>query len=374
MPPVYVMIKPASGACNLRCRYCFYADVSSKRQTQVREMMSAGTLETVVRRVFSEAEGEAGFAFQGGEPTLAGLDFFREFIRLERKYNVRRVPVMRSIQTNGTLIDAAWAQFLKDNGFLVGVSLDGNRELHDVCRVGADGSGSFAKAYAGARTLRDAGVQVNILCVVTNFNARHGDSIYRFFRDRGFKYFQFIPCIDPFDGPGEAKYSLSAKRYAGFLKTVFDRYFEDYMRGQYVSVRTFDNYVRMLCGQAPEMCGMSGVCSVNFMIESNGDVYPCDFYMLDEYFMGNVRDMSFSEMMSSDAAERFADSSLTIPPQCAECEYGGICRGGCRRDRETSVRRGYVAPNVYCEAYREFFSYAGDRLCMMAESVRRGGL
>lgn len=368
MPPVYVMIKPVSGACNLKCKYCFYADEMVNREVFSYGKMSDETLENIVRRVFEEAEFEAGFAFQGGEPTLAGLSFYERLISLVEKFNRRKLPVQYSIQTNGTLITDEWAKFFTKHNFLVGLSLDGDKEIHDSCRQDQNDKGTFSKVMNAARIMEKYDTQFNILCVVNNFAARHGDKIYRFFKKNGFKYLQFIPCIDPFDMSQPSAYSLSPKRYGTFLCTVFDRYFEDWKNGDYVSIRFFDNLVHLIKSGKAEMCGMSGCCSANFIIESDGGVYPCDFYMLDGYRLGNVKDDSFSSMMQSEIATQFVMQSRHIDEDCKKCRHINICRGGCRRNREPFVD-GLPQKNVFCESFLTFYDHALPRLIQMAQSI-----
>ena len=362
MPPIYVMAKPASGECNLRCTYCFYADEIKNRETPSFGKMSDETLEILVRRVFDEAEGEAGFAFQGGEPTLAGLDFYKKLAVLEEKYNTRRLPVQHSIQTNGTRIDDEWAAFFHDHGYLVGLSLDGDRALHDGCRLDVRGNGTFDTVLHAAKLLEKHKAEFNILCTVTNFVARHPDRVYRFFKQNGFRYLQFTPCLDSFDAKTPSPYALTAKRYASFLKTVFDRYYEDYRKGDYVSVRLFDNLVRMTRGERPEQCGMLGTCTANFILEADGSVYPCDFYMFETYRMGNIRDLPFSALRESEPARRFVDESLKTKDECASCRFFPLCHGGCRRYREKNVF-------LFCEAYKDFFAYAAPRLVEIGRSL-----
>ncbi len=368
MPPIYVMIKPVSGACNLRCTYCFYTDEMSHRATPSFGKMSLETLETIVKNVFAEAEGEAGFAFQGGEPMLAGLDFYRRLAELQDIYNTRNIPVHNSIQTNGLLMTREWAAFFHDHGYLVGLSMDGDRALHDGCRLDEKGKGSFDRVMAAAKLMQDHKTDFNILCTVTNFVARHGDKVYRFFKQNGFRYLQFTPCLDELDAPSPSPYALTAKRYSGFLKTVFDRYFEDFTKDDYVSVRLFDNMVRMVRGEYPEQCGMLGRCSANFILEADGSVYPCDFYMLEPYRMGNIHDMSFSALRETETAKRFVEQSVSVENDCKACPYGSLCRGGCRRYREPFLGD-KPGRYIFCEAYKEFFDYAAQRLVAIGKSL-----
>lgn len=368
MPPVSLLIKPASSLCNMRCAYCFYADVAGRRAVPSYGIMSPGTLEALVREAFAYAEGSCGFAFQGGEPTLAGLDFYREFVRLQRKYNVRRVAVHNALQTNGLLIDDAWAAFLAENRFLVGLSLDGGADIHDALRPDGAGNGTHARALAAAEALRRQGCEYNILCVVSRPVARQGRRVYGGLRGHG--YIQFIPCIDDFDGPA-GDFAIDAAQYGQFLKDAFDAYYADYMRGDYVGVRGFDNYVRGLLGAPAESCAMNGLCSVNPVIEGDGSVYPCDFYVLDAWRLGNVREGGFAEMLRGGTARAFVDASRGVEAACRVCRWGRLCRGGCRRDREQPG--GGIGRNRFCAAYADFFEYSIERLREMARREARAG-
>ncbi len=370
METLSLLIKPASGNCNMRCRYCFYADVVSARETPNRGVMTPETLETLVRRAFEEATALVSFGFQGGEPMLAGLDFFRMLMALEKRYNARGIQVMNAIQTNGTLIDAEWARFFAENRFLVGLSIDGSRQTHDALRMDARGDDTHARCLKAAKLLTDAGAEFNILSVVTKNFALHPEKAYQFYKKNGFRYVQLIPCLDELgEEPGSHPYSLDAARYGRFLCRFFDLWYDDFIRDDYTSVRMFDNYVRMLMGEPPENCGMAGQCQGYPVIEADGTVYPCDFYVLDEYMLGNVRENTFSDMLSGKVAERFMAPSRAARDECRACPYGFICRGGCRRDREPT-EGGALSLNRYCEAYKEFFAHALPR---MAEIARRMG-
>lgn len=280
MPPVNLLIKPASSMCNMRCKYCFYADVSKNWKTEFYGMMNEDTLEILVKRVFEYATGYAGFAFQGGEPTLAGFGFYRNLIALQERYNTRKIPVYNSIQTNGFGLNEEWAKFFADHHFLVGLSMDGIKEAHDALRLDAQGSGTYEAVAKSAALLERFGVPFNILCVVNHFVARHPQKVYQNLKK--YRYLQFIPCLDSFEGEKE-NYSLSSSRYGEFLKATFDLYYRDFLSGNYVSVRNFDNYIRMLQGYPPESCGMNGICSCQFVVEGDGSVFPCDFYVLDRW-------------------------------------------------------------------------------------------
>lgn len=364
MPQLSVMIKPASGRCDLRCRYCFYRDEIEKRSVSDFGMMSDETLEALVRQILSEATGSCSFAFQGGEPTLAGLDFYRKLIEFQKKYNISNCKIHNAIQTNGMHLDEEWAEFLKKNDFLVGLSFDGTPELHDMNRIDAGGKDTANRVLKTAKLLEKYDVPFNILCVVGSAAAKHAGKVYRYLTKQGFDYLQFIPCLDPYGEPrGERDYSLTPQQYSQFLKTVFDLWYKDVKSGRQISVRTFDNWAGMLAGYPPEACGMMGRCQCQFVVEADGSVYPCDFYVFDEYKLGNVKTDSFRAMFESEAAKNFVKPSYEHDPECSGCRWFRLCRGGCRRDRDDG---GKIGRNYYCESYKAFFEYAAPRLAELA--------
>ncbi len=369
--PFSALVKPASSACNMRCRYCFYADEARSRAVANYGVMSGETLEILVRKAFDYATGPVSFTFQGGEPTLAGLDFYRRLIALEKQYNARRVPVNNAIQTNGLLIDEAWAAFLREHRFLVGLSMDGYGALHDALRPDAAGEGTFARVCGAAALFDRHGVDYNILCVVTAPAARRAEKLYRYFCNRRFRYLQLIPCLDALDGGG-GDWSLTAADYARFLNGTFRLYYDGFMRGDYVSVRLFDNYVRMLMGEPPESCGMAGVCASWLTIEGDGGVYPCDFYVLDEWRLGNIREDGIEALMTGAAARRFVETSRPVHEKCAACRWYPLCRGGCRREREPFAD-GRPGLNRLCGAYQAFFEENAQNLERMAAAAMRAG-
>lgn len=348
MPDLSVMIKPASGLCNLRCRYCFYHDVTARRETSDFGIMDVRTARVLISKVLDFADGHSVyFAFQGGEPTLAGLDFFKNFVAATEELNEKGSEIFYSLQTNGTLLDESWCEFLKEKNFLVGLSLDGNQDGNRY-RVDADGNYSFPKVIHAADLMTEYGVQFNILSVVTGWLAEHIEEQYDFLTSKGYKYIQYIPCLRPFGDRSDNPLYLTPQQYARFLIVAFNRYVRDYIKGDYTSVRGFDNWVQMAKGNRPEQCGFCGHCSHQFVVEANGNVYPCDFYCLDEYRLGNINLMSLEAMANGRKAEEFLKESLYVPDKCRHCRFYGLCRaGGCRRQRESED---------YCLSYKEFFS------------------
>ncbi|MGE4283308.1 MAG: anaerobic sulfatase maturase [Clostridia bacterium] len=371
MPPLNLLIKPASSSCNLRCKYCFYHSIAENRMIESYGIMSIETLESLVVRALEYADQECTFAFQGGEPTLAGLDFFKELIQLEKKHNTKNIRINNALQTNGVIIDGEWAEFLSDNHFLVGLSLDGPKDIHDSMRVDARDKGSFTKVMNTVQLFNKYKVEYNILFVVNGYVARHANKIYQFFKKNDFKYLQFIPCLDPLnEKPGEHDYSLTPQKFTVFLKNLFDCWYDDMVKGNMVSIRYFDNLVGTMMGIRPEACGMLGECSCQFVVEADGGVYPCDFYVVDEWYLGNIEHDGFDELRSTAAAERFVETSRHIDPKCKKCKWVNLCRGGCRRSREP-FEDGKPVLNYYCSSYMEFFEYAAPRMYQIAQKFSK---
>ena len=371
MPPINLLIKPASSLCNLRCKYCFYHSIAENRSVPSYGIMDSETAELLVKKALDYAENICTFAFQGGEPTLAGLDFYKNFVQLVSKYNTKNININYAIQTNGIIINEEWADFLARNKFLVGLSLDGPKDVNDVYRIDSREEGSFSRIMKTVEIFNRYDVQYNILCVVNNLVARHANKIYNFFVKNKFSYLQFIQCLDPIDEePGGNPYSLNPDMYASFLKKIFDNWYRDVTNGKFVSIRYFDNLVGMIMGYPPEACGMLGRCSCYFVIEADGSVYPCDFYVLDEWKLGNVKSADFSDLINTDTAKKFVQVSLHVDDKCKECKWFKICRGGCRRTREP-FKDGLPALNYYCKSYYEFFEYAYERLYKLAMIFNR---
>jgi len=349
MPPLSIMIKPASSLCNMRCSYCFYYDVAQRRDAPSHGMMTRETVGHVIEKALAFARGESiSFVFQGGEPLLAGLEFFRFFTRTLREKNTKNSPIFFGMQTNGLLFDRDWAAFLREERFLVGLSLDGD-EAANRYRRGGDGQKTWRAVMDAAELLRREKVDFNILTVMTAYCAAHCEEIYRFFKAQGFRYLQFIPCLRPLGEKSKANSELymTPAQYGDCLTRLFRLYAGDYAAGKYVSIRQFDNFVRMYLGERPEQCGMAGHCSFQFVVEGGGDVFPCDFYCVDPWRLGNIHEMTFREMNEGERARLFIQESLEIAARCKACKYYPLCRGGgCKRTRESDDD---------CAAYRAFF-------------------
>ena len=365
MPPVSILIKPASSGCNIACRYCFYHAIAENRCVADYGIMSEETLDRLVRETIAYADGFAAFAFQGGEPTLAGLDFFRKTVELQKKYNTKRLEIQNTIQTNGVLITEEWAKFLAENNFLVGLSLDGPRAVNDYCRVNAAGKSIFDRVIETVKLFRKYNVQFNICTVVTKKTAEKMSSVYNYFKQMGFMYQQYIPCLDE-QGGEKSDYSLTPEQYGDFLNKLFDLWYKDFSEGLQIDIRQFSNFAQMAAGYAPEECGMCGKCTTYFVVESDGSVYPCDFYTTDDWRLGDVSE-GFGKLYSSEKSLRFMEESVDKPEECRKCSYYSLCRGGCRRWRD--VYGGGLGMNFLCEGYKRFFSHCESRIIKLGDHI-----
>lgn len=354
MPHIHVMLKPASGLCNMRCAYCFYGDEMEKRVRSDYGLMSRETLENVVRRVLDFAEGSCTIAFQGGEPTLAGLDFYRELLRLEARYNVKKIPIAHALQTNGYALDQEWCAFFAKERFLIGLSVDGIKAAHDAYRRDAAGEETYFHTLEAAGMLKAAGADFNVLTVVNKKTAPKIRRIYEQYRRLGFRWQQYIACLNPLGETKMQEYSLTAEAYGRFLIDLFELWRLDLEKGEQPYIRQFENYVGILLGRQPESCEQRGMCSLQTIVEADGSVYPCDFYCLDEYRLGNLNDEDMDAVLARLRESGFVQDSMNHAQECRSCPYFFICRGGCRRQREAGDGA-FGGRNRFCGAYKMFF-------------------
>lgn len=365
-PSMIVLIKPASGRCNLRCQYCFYEDETMRREVSDYGMMTLETLEVVIQKTLSYSAKRCSFLFQGGEPTLVGLTFYEKVIEFQRQYNTHHIEITNSIQTNGTLLDEKWVQFFRNQQFLVGLSLDGNEETHNYYRKMKGGIGSFKEGLRAAQLLKQYEVPFNILTVVTDQLALNIKEVYQFYRSQDFQYLQFIPCLDLL---ATGKRYLNTDYYGQFLNDLFDLWLEDIHHHRFVFIRYFDDLINILCQQYPTTCGMLGRCGNHYVIEANGNVYPCDFYVLDEYELGNIKNLQWKELEQNRVKIGFNDPILIKPTTCLSCQWYRLCYGGCRREREPILDE-TNSLNQYCQAYQYFFTRAYPTLGQLATIIK----
>lgn len=379
MIPLNFLIKPASGACNMRCKYCFYENEVVIRKEDHSVFMTLDTAQLLIYQAFSCIESEKrgekntvpiSFAFQGGEPTLAGLDFFNKFIEMVQTYNVRKYPVQYTIQTNGLLLNEEWADFFAKNNFLVGISIDGDKALHESLRPDAVGRSTWDRVTRNLRLLQDKHVETNLLCVVTRQCAKHPEKYYRVLKNLGVSFLQFIPCLDPLDVPrGSMQYSLTPKLYGSFLWGLFDEWYWDWKSGHYTSIRLFDDYIHLAMGLPAGTCATSGSCGAYFVVEGDGTLYPCDFYCLNEWKIGKLGEASLAEYAKSEIETHFLEEGTKHPSECSSCRFYPLCFGGCKRDwYQDSDGKNH---NYFCSSFSQFFTYAEQRILEIARRERQ---
>lgn len=326
------MVKPSSSVCNMACEYCFYHSLSSQRESVSLGQMSHETVEEVISKGLKYADGAPLYlSFQGGEPLLRGKDFFRFVSAMLAKHNLCRSQITLAMQTNGLLIDEEWCDIFLESDWLVGLSLDGDSAAN-AHRVDTAGNPVFDRVLGAAGLLKKRGVQFNVLSVITEQSAQNIGPIYKFLTSKGFRHLQFIPCLKPL-GCEYSPLTVTEKTYGDYLIELFKLYFADIRRGNYVSVRQMDNFVLLSQGRKAEQCGMNGECGRQFVVEGDGSVFPCDFYCLDEFRLGNILHSDFLELGASEKAAKFLSEAAILPQKCKECKYFRLCRGGCKRER-----------------------------------------
>lgn len=368
MDHITLLIKPASSLCNMRCSYCFYEDVANSRDQKSMGIMTSETTDVLIRKVFQTLSpvGSVSFLFQGGEPTVAGLDYFHNFLDCVEKYRKPGNKVYYAIQTNGMLVDEMFAEFFGKHRFLVGLSVDGTQSIHDYFRVDAAGKGTWKNAVNAFELLEKHKVETNLLCVVTAQIAKKARRVYQSLTALGALSLQFIPCLEPIDAVrGKTAYALTPEAYGRFLCQLFDCWYQDWKVGNHVRIRTFDDYLAHMLRIPPSSCAASGKCGSYLVVEGDGSLYPCDFYVLDHWCLGNIHQCEISETLCSSKATAFLNERNGSPDGCIKCRYYLLCRGGCKRDWDST------GGNYYCSSYKAFFKYAISRLEEMAAVYAR---
>lgn len=358
-----LLIKPASSSCMLHCKYCFYNDVSEHRQIKSNGIMEEEITHALIERAMGELDddGEITFAFQGGEPTAAGISYFQAFCAYVDEKRKPKQTIHYAIQTNGYIIDDAWAMLFQKYAFLVGVSLDGYRDNHDYFRLTGGNKATYKRVMETIACLKKHKVEYNILTVLSKQLAKHPKKLYDFYKEQGFSYIQLIPCLAGLD-EDENPFALTPRLFARFYKEFYDYWRKDFEQGRYMSIYLFDNVIPMFAGIPPQLCGMLGHCSIQFVVESDGSVYPCDFYVLDQYNGGNIKDTSLKDILHSEAMINFLREDKAKSTKCDTCGFVSICNGNCKRMNTLYFEEEYCG-------YQDFLTYAYPSMYAIAKRL-----
>ena len=373
-----LMIKPAGSLCNLDCSYCYYLDKSGI-YGGAEPRMSLEMLETVVREYIRANEvPEVTFNWHGGEPLVMGLDFYRKAVELEKEYADGKV-IHNTIQTNGTLLNNEWADFLADNNFLTGISIDGPEDIHDRFRKDKGGVPTFGKVMKGLTCLQRAGVQFNTMSTVSKVGEGRGLEVYQFLKSIGSRYLQFMPVVEhvkyPLNGAGKpaktkrpfivnpneegaviASWSVNDKAFGQYMCDIFDHWVRNDVGSYFVNL--FDAALARWCGAPPGTCAYSETCGGNSVIEHNGDIYPCDHFVYSEYLLGNIAKDDLKAMMTSAAQVKFGiDKRNSLPSKCVRCRWLSICCGECPKHRFNRTESGETGLNALCAGYQMLFAH-----------------
>lgn len=351
-----VLVKPVSARCNLACTYCFYheRDTDPYADRPVHRM-SDEVLDRFLIEYLPLAGVRPTLGWQGGEPLLAGLRFFERMIELQERLRDPSQTISHAIQTNGTLIDDDWAMFFHDHRMLIGLSIDGPADLHDAYRLDAAGRGTHARLMEVADTLRKHSAEVNILCTVNRATARKPEAVFRYLVQQGFQWLQFIPVVERLSNGQPAEFSVTPAQYGEFLKRIFDLWWND--GNPEVSVRLFDEVVSAAMGNPPMMCQLREACGgVYVVVEHNGDVYPCDFFVEERWRMGNLTETPLANLVTGSVLREFAEIKPRATSACDSCPYLPLCQRGCPHYR--AVGAGFLDRDYLCEGYKRFYAHA----------------
>jgi uncharacterized protein len=374
----HVMAKPTGSRCNLACAYCFF--LKKERLYPGSEFrMSDGVMESYIRQALeAHRVPQVTIAWQGGEPTLMGLDFFRRSIEIEKKYLKPGVAIENTLQTNGVLIDEEWCKFLHENKFLVGLSLDGPREMHNAYRRDKGGNPVFDRVVRAVRLMQDHKVDFNILCTVNAVNSRHPLEVYRFFRDElGARYIQLIPIVERDNETGDqegtriTERSVPPEQYGRFLNEIFDEWVRKDVGTMFVQF--FDGVLASYLRGRSTLCILQPVCGEGVALEHNGDLYSCDHFVEPRHFLGNIQKTPLIDLVSSEKQKSFGRAKAeTLPRYCRECKFLFTCHGECPKNRVLTTPDGEPGLNWLCEGLKAFFVHTERPMRIMADLLRRG--
>jgi len=367
--PFAVMAKPVGSRCNVNCGYCYYLNADSRGENA---RMSDALLEAFIRGYIEASPGPvAPFTWHGGEPTLAGLDFYRLAVELQKRYLPEGFKIWNNLQTNGTLLDEEWAAFLAENRFDVGLSVDGTRELHDRYRKYRGGGATYERAVAAVRRLQARGIQADLLCTVTSAAAKEPLAVYRALRQLGTGWIQFIPIVRKTGGGGLSPESVGGEEYGRFLCEIFDEWLLNDL-GK-TEVQVFAETAMVRSGRAAALCWMAPTCGRVLIVERDGGVYACDHYVTPERRLGDITASDLASLVDSPPQRRFGgDKRGALPKQCRECEFLSLCNGGCPKDRLAVTASGEPGLNVLCTGLKRFFAHSEQPMKRVMALRRRG--
>ncbi|WP_413112260.1 anaerobic sulfatase maturase [Thaumasiovibrio sp. DFM-14] len=384
----HVMAKPSSSACNLDCDYCFYLEKEHLYPEQNQQRMSDETLERYVQQyIESHSSIDVEFTWQGGEPTLMGLDFFKKAIALQNKYK-QHYRIHNSLQTNGLLLNDQWCEFLKAEGFLVGISIDGPERFHDRYRTNRVGKGSHAKVMASIERLKQHRVPFNTLTVINSDNVHHPIEVYDFLVSIGSEFIQFIPIVErqacqpteeglflispEHDISAEVTdWSVPPRAFGNFLNTIFDKWVKQDVGKVFVNL--FDATLATWCNEPPGLCVQAQTCGRAFAMEANGDVYNCDHFVYPEHMLGNVHDTTIADMNQLEQVDQFGNGKRDqLNKDCQRCEYSFACNGGCPKHRFSRSKSGLPGHNYFCEGFYHFFKHSDKAMRKMRNLLSQG--
>jgi uncharacterized protein len=360
MDDFQVFVKPVGALCNLACSYCYYLDKQDIYQEETNFRMADDLLEAyIIQHINASAGPDMFFSWHGGEPTLAGMQFYRKVVDLQRKHQPKNCRIVNGIQTNGTLLDDEWCKFLKDNNFIVGISLDGPENFHSVNRFHNKGISCFEEVMRGYQLLAEYGIPCEILCVVHSANVNFPLEVYRFFKSLDARFITFLPLVEKrTDGTGlVSERSVPGKAFGEFLCAIFDEWKASDIGN--IKVQIFEEALRTAFKLDHSLCIFKETCGRVPVVEFNGDFYPCDHYVNAENRLGNILSTSFAELLESPAQQAFGQAKLdSLPQYCLKCEVREMCNGACPKDRFISTPDGEPGLNYLCEGYKLFFNHS----------------
>ena len=370
-----LLLKPASYRCNLECSYCFYKRVAGVYE-QPSTFMDHATLDATIRSVMQSGAQHVSFCWQGGEPTLMGVDFFRDAVELQAKYARGGQTVENSLQTNGVLLDEEWLRFLHDSRFLVGISLDGPEDMHDAYRLDRKSEGTYDRVMAAIDGMREYDVDFNILTLLNDINVQQPERVYSFMRQNNFNYLQFIPCFEVDDSSNNKllPFSVSGKQLGEFYCNIFDLWYQDGF--PYVSIRLFEDILIYLVDGALVSCCWMNECKSYIVVEHNGDCYPCDFFVYPEWHIGNITSEPLHTILNSKRRYQFSAMKSDIPSTCRDCRWFEFCHADCTKFR-LDPKGTYNNVSEYCDAWTmllEHIEPLKDEIKNRAERLRESVL